>query len=89
MRLFRISFSEHFDSVLRPIGALFGTLLVTSLTVRMAVRPLSDIPAIMVAGAVVVVVGFFVSVLGVLSSRERAQFLSMLRNSRLGKLVVE
>jgi O-antigen/teichoic acid export membrane protein len=89
MRLFRISFSQHFATVLFPVGKLFVALLVASLAARAASSGLSDFPTILVAGTVVVAVGFFVFVFVVLSSAERIQFLSLLRQSKLGKLLKE
>lgn len=89
MRLFKISFSEHFATVLLPIGKLFVVLLVAGLAARITLTRVPDIPCLMVAGMVTVAVGFFAFMLAVLSSSERAQFMSVLRRSKLGKLVME
>jgi O-antigen/teichoic acid export membrane protein len=89
MRQFGISFSEHFATVLLPVGKLFVALLATSLAARAATSRLSDFSTIIAAGTVTVAVGLFVFVPIVLSSEERAQFLSALRHSKLGKMIME
>jgi O-antigen/teichoic acid export membrane protein len=89
MRQFGISLSEHFFSVLLPLGKLFVVLLVAGLAARSVLSKLSDFPAIIVGGTIIVGAGLFVFVLVVLSAEERVQFVSEVRKSKLGKLVME
>jgi hypothetical protein len=89
MRLFKISFSEHFATVLFPVAKLTVVLIAASLAARLALSGVSDIPCIMVAGIVTATVGLFGFMLGVLSPSERGQFMSVIRRSKLGKLVME
>jgi hypothetical protein len=81
MRLFHISFSEHFATVLLPLGKLFVALLLTSVGARVAFRTLSNVPAIMAAGTLVLAVGFIAFRLFVLNSSERVHFMEALRQS--------
>ena len=89
MRQFRITFSEHFSTVLLPLTKLLIVLIVAGMAARSALSTLSDFPAIVAGLTTIGAAGLLAFVIVVLSPRERLQFGSELRKSKLGKLVME